>query len=127
MVEEQMIQTLDIDLEVKFNEIDQNLLNDLKKMQPHGQENQKPIFCTVDVRDSGSSRLVGKDLEHIKLDLIDDSTDAVMSAIAFGMHRFGDHIISGKPFDICYTIEENTYNNVTSIQLLIKDIRINKE
>ncbi len=124
MIEEQMIQTLDIDMELTFSEINQSLLNDLKKMQPYGPENQKPIFCTIGVRDSGSSKLVGRELEHIKLDLIDDSTGTVMSAIAFGMHRFGDHIISGKPFDICYTIEENTYNNVTSIQLLIKDIRI---
>ena len=29
-----------------------------------------------------------------------------------------------KPFDICYTIEENTYNGNTSIQLMVKDIKI---
>ncbi|MDR3062111.1 MAG: single-stranded-DNA-specific exonuclease RecJ [Dysgonamonadaceae bacterium] len=127
MIKEQMIQTLDIDLELKFNEINQDLLEDLKKMNPYGPENQKPVFCTIGVRDSGSSKLVGKELEHIKLDLVDDSSDVVISAIAFGMYRFGSHIISGKPFDICYTVEENTYNNVTSIQLLIKDIRTNEQ
>jgi single-stranded-DNA-specific exonuclease len=49
-----------------------------------------------------------------------------MPAIAFGMHEYNDYIKSGKPFDVCYTIEENTYNNKTSIQLLIKDIRISE-
>jgi len=49
-----------------------------------------------------------------------------MSAIAFGMYQHNDFIKSGKPFDICYTVEENIYNNKTSIQLLIKDIRINE-
>jgi single-stranded-DNA-specific exonuclease len=120
---EQMTQTLDIDTTLKFNEIDQKLLSDLKRMNPFGPDNQKPVFCSLDVRDSGSSRLVGKELEHIKLELTDDSTGEIISAIAFGMSSHSERIKSGKPFDICYTVEENTYNNKTSIQLLIKDIR----
>ncbi len=123
MIEEQMTQTLDIDLDLQFNEIDYKLIGDLKKMQPFGPDNQKPVFCTFDVKDFGTSKLVGKELEHIKLDLIDQSADTAMPAIAFGMHRFSSHIKAGEPFDVCYTIEENTYNNNTMIQLLIKDIR----
>jgi single-stranded-DNA-specific exonuclease len=124
MIEEQMTQTLDIDIALKFNEINTILVNDIKKMNPFGPDNTKPVFCSFAVRDSGTSKLVGKDLEHIKLDLIDDSSKEVMSAIAFGKHQYNDYIKSGKPFDICYTIEENNYNNTTSIQLMIKDIRI---
>jgi single-stranded-DNA-specific exonuclease len=127
MTEENMIQTLDIDIALKFSEIDFKLLSDLKRMNPFGPENQKPVFCSFAVRDSGSSKLVGKDLEHIKLELTDDSTGDIISAIAFGMHQYHDYIKSGKPFDICYTIEENVYNNKTTIQLLIKDIRINSD
>jgi single-stranded-DNA-specific exonuclease len=127
MVEEQMIQTLDIDMALEFSEINQKLLFDLKRMNPFGPDNQKPVFCSFGVRDSGTSKLVGRELEHIKLDLMDDSSEEVLSAIAFGMHQSNDYIKSGKPFDICYTIEENSYNNKTSIQLLIKDIRINEE
>jgi len=125
MKEEQTIQTLDIDAALKFSEIDNKLLTDIKRMNPFGPDNQKPVFCSFGVRDSGSSKLVGKELEHIKLDLVDDSTGDVISAIAFGMHQHHDYIKSGKPFDICYTVEENVYNNKTNIQLLIKDIRIN--
>ncbi|MDR2058401.1 MAG: single-stranded-DNA-specific exonuclease RecJ [Dysgonamonadaceae bacterium] len=124
MIESQMIQTLDIDLILKFGEIDATLVNDMKKMHPFGPDNAKPVFCSLNVKDAGTSKLVGKELEHIKLELIDDSCDTVMQAIAFGMHRYNDYIKSGKPFDICYTIEENNYNNTTNIQLMIKDIRI---
>ena len=124
MKEEQMIQTLDIDMALKFSEISTKLISDLKRMNPFGPENQKPVFCSFDVRDSGTSKLVGKELEHIRLDLVDDSTGDIMSAIAFGMHPYNEYIKSGKPFDICYTIEENLYNNKVSTQLLIKDIRI---
>ena len=125
MKKEQMIQTLDIDAALKFSEIDNKLLSDLKRMNPFGPDNQKPVFCSFGVRDFGSSKLVGRELEHIKLDLVDDSTGNVISAIAFGMYQYNDYIKSGKPFDICYTVEENVYNGRTSIQLLIKDIRTN--
>jgi single-stranded-DNA-specific exonuclease len=124
MLKEQLEQTLNIDMALKFKEIDFKLLFDLKRINPYGPENQKPIFYSKDVKDSGTSKLVGRDLEHIKLDLVDDSSEEVMSAIAFGMHQYSDYIKSGKPFDISYTVEENNYNNRTSIQLLIKDIRI---
>jgi len=125
MEDHQLIPTLDIDMSLKFSEIDNILLSDLKRMNPFGPDNQKPLFCSFNVRDYGSSKLVGKELEHIKLDLIDDSCGDIISAIAFGMYQYNDYIKSGQPFDICYTVEENVYNNKTSIQLLIKDIRIN--
>ncbi len=124
MVEEQMTQTLDIDMALKLDEINNKLLLDLKRMNPYGPDNQKPVFCSFRVKDFGTSKLVGKELEHIKLELIDDSSNNIVQAIAFNMHSFYEDIKAMKPFDICYTIEENTYNNNTSVQLLIKDIRM---
>ncbi len=123
MVIEQMLPTLDIDIELTLNHINQKLVNEMKMLNPYGSENQKPVFFTRNVRDAGMSKVVGKNLEHIKLDIVDNTTQTPISAIAFGMHRFGKHILAGKSFDICYTIEENTYNGNTSIQLLVKDIR----
>jgi single-stranded-DNA-specific exonuclease len=75
------------------------------------------------VKDYGTSKLVGKDNEHIKLELIDNNTKTPVHAIAFGMHQHSEHIKAMKPFNICYTIEENTYNGSTTLQLLIKDIK----
>jgi single-stranded-DNA-specific exonuclease len=124
MVAEQMTHTLDIDAALQFKEINHKLLFDLKRMSPYGPDNQKPVFCSFGVQDAGGSKLVGKELEHIKLELLDDSMEYVTQAIAFGMARFYDDIKTGQPFDICYTVEENNYNNSTSIQLLIIDIRI---
>jgi single-stranded-DNA-specific exonuclease len=125
MVEEQMTQALNIDVALKFCEINATLLSDMRRMYPFGPYNQKPVFCSFGIKDCGTSKLVGRELGHIKLDVVDDSCKNVVQAIAFGMHRFYDDIKAGKPFDICYTIEENTYNNSTSVQLLVKDIIIN--
>lgn len=124
MIEEQMEPSLDIDIELQLGQIDQKLVNELKMLNPYGTDNQKPVFFSLNVRNSGTSKMVGKNMEHIKLDVVDDSTQTPVSAIAFNMQQYGEHVLSGEPFDICYTIEENTYNGNTSIQLLIKGIRI---
>ena len=123
IIPEQMIPQIDIDAILDLKEINQKFVNDLKKMSPFGPDNQKPVFCSLGVKDYGTSKLVGKELEHLKLELIDGNSSTPMHAIAFGMHRHNDHIKGMKPFNICYTVEENTYNGNTSIQLMIKDIK----
>lgn len=124
---EQMIPQIDIDTELDLSDISKNFVEDLKKMSPFGPDNQKPIFCTRNVRDFGTSKLVGRELEHIKLEIIDEEANIPVHGIAFGMHRHSKHIKSNKPFDICYTVEENTYNGNTTIQLMIKDIKLHQE
>jgi len=126
MIEEHMTQTLNIDTSLNFKEITSKLISDLKRMNPFGPENQKPVLCSFNVKDFGTSKLVGRELEHIKLEMIDDSSEQIMQGIAFGMSRFNDCIKSMKPFDICYTLDENTYNGNTTIQLTIKDIGISR-
>lgn len=119
---------LDIDAEIEFADITQDLLAALKKFNPYGPGNQKPVFCTRNVFDFGTSRLVGKNMEHIKLELEDNSTSHVINAIAFNMSKYFEHIHSHKPIDICYTIEQGKRSgNTETIQLMIKDIRPSAE
>ena len=119
---EQTVPQIDIDTEIDFNEITPEFFALLKQFNPFGPGNQKPIFCTRRVTDYGTSRLVGKKNEHVKLELVDSKSKNIMNGIAFNMSRHFAHIKAGKPFDICYTIEENTHNS-GAIQLLIKDIQ----
>lgn len=123
IIPEQMIPQIDIDALLDFKEINVKFITDLKKMSPFGPENQKPVFCTQHVKDYGTSKLVGKELEHIKLELIDTNSSNPIHGIAFGMHKHNTHIKNMQSFDICYTVEENTYNGNTSIQLMVKDIK----
>jgi single-stranded-DNA-specific exonuclease len=120
---EQMTPQLDVDMILELKDITPKLANEIKKMNPFGPNNPKPIFCSMNVKDYGTSKLVGKDNEHIRLELIDESTQTPVHAIAFGMHQYSEHVKSMKSFNICYTLEENTYNGNTSLQLLIKDIK----
>ena len=122
----QLCPQLDIDADISFADITPELMSWLKKFNPFGPGNQKPVFRTRNVFDFGTSKLVGKNLEHIKLELEDDSTSRVISAIAFNMSPYFEHIHAHKPIDICYTIEQNKHHHTDSIQLMIKDIRISK-
>lgn len=115
---------LDIDAEIEFADITPELVAMLRKFNPFGPCNQKPVFRSKNVFDFGTSKLVGKNLEHIKLELEDDSTSHVINAIAFNMAQYFEHIHAHKPIDICYTIEQSKRgNNQDSIQLMIRDIR----
>lgn len=118
----QQQQHLDIDMEVKFKEVTNRLFKNLKVLAPFGPGNNKPLFVTRRVKDHGGSRLVGKELEHIRLEMVDSETGFAHNGIAFNLADKFDIVKSGKPFDIVYTIEENTYSN-NSIQLLVKDIK----
>ena len=120
---EQMMPTIDIDAEIQFQEITPKFFRILKQFNPFGPDNNKPMFCTRRVFDYGTSRLVGRSQEHLKLELVDSHSENIMNGIAFGMYEHNTHVKSFNPFDICYSIEENTYNGNTSIQLLVRDIR----
>ena len=125
IIPEQMTPQIDVDEVLSLKDVNMKLLNELKRMNPFGPDNQKPVFCSLNVKDYGTSRLVGKDLEHVKLDVVDDSTSTPTHGIAFGMHQHSKDIIEDrKPFNICYTVEENTYNGNTSLQILVKDIKV---
>ena len=120
---EQLTQTISIDCEISFNEITPELLHYLHLLNPFGPGNQRPIFASRNVMDYGTSKLVGRNLEHIKLELIDNSSNCVMNGIAFNQADMFDYIKSGQPFEICYTIEENRHKGGSSIQLFVKEIR----
>ncbi len=123
---EQTQQTLDIDMELDFQQISKRLLNELKRLAPHGPGNGKPLFITRNVFDYGTSKVVGRHQEHIKLELVDSKSAVVMNGIAFGQSAAARYIKSKRSFDIVYTIEENTYKR-GEVQLQIEDIRPSEE
>ena len=119
---EQTLPTLEIDKEIDFKDISKRLHSDLRKLAPHGPENPKPLFLTRNVFDYGTSKVVGRHQEHIKLELVDSKSAVVMNGIAFGQSSEARYIKSKRSFDIVYTIEENAYKR-GEVQLQIEDIR----
>jgi single-stranded-DNA-specific exonuclease len=112
---------LEINDMLDFQDISRQFFYDLKRFQPFGPENPKPLFCTRNVYDYGTSKVVGRDQEHIKLELVDNKSDIVMNGIAFGQSSQARYIKTKRSFNIVYSIEENTHKR-GEIQLQIEDI-----
>lgn len=123
---EQKVPTLHIDAKIDFKEVTPKLYQELKKFGPYGPDNLKPVFSTFKVYDYGTSKIVGRSQEHLKLELVDSKSGNVMNGIAFGQGKRWKHIRTKRAFDVCYTIEENTHKR-GELQLQIEDIRPNEQ
>lgn len=105
-----------------FKDITHRFFLDLRRFQPFGPDNPKPVFLTQHVYDYGTSKVVGHHQEHIKLELVDNKSPKIVGGIAFGQSAQARYIKSKHPFDIIYTVEENTHKR-GEVQLQIEDIR----
>ncbi|MBQ6964796.1 MAG: single-stranded-DNA-specific exonuclease RecJ [Bacteroidaceae bacterium] len=122
---EQTRPNLDIHAVISFRDINSKFQSDLKRMRPYGPDNPKPVFCTQHVYDYGTSKVVGRQQEHIKLELVDNKSNRVMNGIAFGQSSEARYIKTKRAFDIVYNIEENSRKH-GEVQLVIEDIRISE-
>ncbi len=119
----QTVPTLNADATINFSDINRRMLHDLKRFAPFGPGNTKPVFITNEVYDFGTSKVVGRQQEHLKLELVDSNSPTVMNGIAFGLSSVARYIKSRRSFNVLYTIEENVYRR-GNVQLQIDDIHI---
>ena len=119
---EQLVQQIVIESELHLSQIEPKFFRILNMFAPFGPENMAPVFLSRNVYVSGMAGLVGG--SHVKMTVIQQGSPGFES-IAFGQGEYVDQIKKDVPFDICYTIEENTWREKRSIQLNIKGIRFN--
>ena len=119
---EQTNAVLTYEAKIDFKDINYRFYNDLRRFGPFGPEHPKPVFCTEQVYDYGTSRVVGREQEHIKLELVDSKSSRVMNGIAFGQSSQARYIKTKQAFDIVYTLEENSHKR-GEVQLQIEDIK----
>ena len=122
ILHEQTLPNIDIDAVIGFQDITHKFFMDMKRFQPFGPDNKKPVFCSEHVYDYGTSKVVGREQEHIKLELVDNKSSKIMNGIAFGQSSQARYIKTKQSFDIVYTLEDNTHKR-GEIQLQIEDIR----
>ena len=115
---------IDIDFEVSFDKIDNDLLADIKKVEPYGKENSPPIFLTK------NTKVVGvKILKEKHLEVVLNSNDINRRAIWFNYNTAilqGQKVesILNKSVNVVYTIQKDTYNGNTNISLMVRDLRV---
>jgi len=121
ITEAMLTPVIEIDMPIDFDSITAKFLNILKQMSPFGPENPRPIFeaRNVYVFNSLSSF---KD-RHVRFLAKQSNNENVFQVIGFDMADHYERLAAGDFFRMAFTLEENTYNGNTSIQLRIKDIK----
>jgi len=110
---------LKIDCELSLSMITEKLYEALQVLAPFGMGNPEPVFATRDVIIQ-DIRVMGKEGSHLKLFLRQEKDS--FEAIAFGMGERASELHVGDTIDVAYTIDENTWNGNTKLQLKVKDI-----
>ncbi|MBQ0118286.1 MAG: single-stranded-DNA-specific exonuclease RecJ [Bacteroidales bacterium] len=113
--------TISIDQEIAFEDITPKFFSVLRHLEPFGPDNERPVFLTRNVINNRYTKRVGKTGEHLRLDVTDHT--AAITGIAFGKGDMALYMQNGKAVDVCYELDENTYNNQTSIQMMVSDIK----
>ena len=119
---EQRIPTTAYDLEISLDKITPKFYRIIAQMSPFGPGNMRPVFMTKNCQDVGGTRAVGHDQSHLKLD-VTDTSKVTLSGIGFGMAKHISKIKSRDRFQILFTLDENEYRGVKSVQLKLKDLR----
>ena len=119
--EDQLQPTLLVEAELELADITPAFYNVIRYLEPFGPGNPRPLFATRNLINHRDTRVVGKTGEHLRLDVTDRAY--AITGIAFGRAEMAQHIQNGNPVDICYELDENTFNNRTTIQMMVQDIK----
>ena len=119
--EDQLQPTLLVEAELELADITPAFYNVIRYLEPFGPGNPRPLFATRNLINHRDTRAVGKEGEHLRLDVTDRAY--AITGIAFKRGDMAKHIQNGNPVDICYELDENTFNNRTTIQMMVQDIK----
>ena len=119
--ESDLVGTLTTETEMKLSDINGRFMEFLDKLAPFGPGNMRPQFVSRKVEIAGKPRLVGNG-DHLKFRAKQNSK--TFDAIAFNMGKHYSDLLSGKPFDLAFVVEENEWQGRKSIQLNIRDIKL---
>lgn len=112
-----------IDEELNLKDITPKFYRILKQFAPFGPGNMSPVFMTRGLTDTGFGKCVGEDKTHLKCQVRQEGSKVTFDVIGFNLGDKLDLIKEGKKFDAVYSLDENTWNGNTKIQLKLKDIR----
>ena len=118
---EQMQPVIEVETEISFADITAQFFNILRHLEPFGPGNPRPVFVTRNVCNYRYTRRVGKQNEHLRLDVTDRTGS--LQGIAFGKGDFALPLMNGENMDICYELQQNTFNGQTNIQMMVQDIK----
>ena len=125
ITKDQLSPKINIDMIIDIEEVNDKLFRILQQFSPFGPKNLSPIFVSTKVVDNGFGKKVGQDQSHLRINV--KRTKNSIAGIGFRMGGYFDNISNSKAFDICYSINENTWNGRKKLQLVLRDLKINNK
>ncbi|RUA35756.1 MAG: single-stranded-DNA-specific exonuclease RecJ [Bacteroidetes bacterium] len=122
ITEDQLIPKIKIDSYIEIDQITDKFYSILSQMDPFGPGNMQPVFAAKNLSILGEPLILKE--KHLKLTVKNKSGKNKITAIGFGMAEYKDLIMNSNAFELALTIQENHFNGVKSLQLYLKDIRI---
>lgn len=120
--EDDLIPALYIDAEVPAESLTLTLADDLKQLEPFGAGNPRPLFVTRGLRLLAEPRLMKE--RHLKLRVAGADSDSIEAVWWDGVEKLdGRTLRTGSGIDMAYTIETNTWQGITRVQLNVQDVR----
>ena len=115
---DEIIPIINIDAKVDLSDIDKEMVESLKQLEPFGEANKMPVFAFKNLKiDSIRALSEGK---HLKLTLKDNNY--IINAIGFNIGYLANEYRIGDKIDVAGVLEINTFNGVDNLQINIKDI-----
>lgn len=121
LTEEMRRPIIQIDVPIQFDLMTAKFNEVLKQMAPFGPDNPKPVFEARNVFVMNS--LSSFKEKHLRFLAGQAGNEAVFNAVAFDLMEHYERLASGEYFRIAFTLDENSFNGVTTLQLRIKDIK----
>lgn len=118
---DQLIPMINIDMLLELDSLSPKFYNILRQMGPFGPGNMTPVFESRNLSISGKPVIMKE--KHIKFDVRQNGSPTY-TAVGFGMAQFYPDLVNGRPFSICYTLEENNFRDKKTLQLSLKDIKL---
>ena len=119
--DELLVQEISIDSPLNLAQIDAKFFRILSQFEPFGPKNMSPVFRASGVELAGAIGIVGD--KHLKMQVKQGDSN-VFDCIGFGLGKLKEALLLSNSFDMCFSIEENSWKDRRNIQLNIKDIRI---
>ncbi|MFM7194861.1 MAG: single-stranded-DNA-specific exonuclease RecJ, partial [Bacteroidota bacterium] len=121
ITEEMLVPSITVDAVIGIDQITWSFYKIIAQMEPFGPQNLRPVFETKNLRSFGMPSLLKE--RHLKFRLQTTTDRRTIDAICFDRSDLFELVSSGQPFNMVYSIEENTFNDVTSLQIRVRDIQ----
>lgn len=117
--EQHLVPSVKIDCELSLSDVDMKLIEVINTLEPYGEGNPSPVFCSRNLTVKSPPMVLGKDTLKFWV----TNGQATISAVGFGMGKYRDLVRLGEKIDLAYYLTVDDYNKAPTAQIKLKDIR----